>query len=407
MSTVEFIMPDIGEGLSEAEIVKWCIAEGDSVIRDQTVVEVETDKSIVGIPAPADAVIEKCLVPEGDMVQIGAALFRFVPKDTAAPKSVAAVAVSPQPPASIPAGASDVPATITRVRVLASPATRKLALDRGIDLGDVVGSGPGGRVTKDDVLGHRTESGTERPAHVTPPQPTTTQPSDRGVALRGLRRQIARTMTESWQTVPHITDFREVDATGLTQTRDALRRHLSGDVKLTFLPILVKAVTVALRRNPVFNASVDMAAEEITYHGRINVGIATATPDGLIVPVLKDADTLPISEISRQIDWLSTRARERSSKPDELNDGTFTISNFGSFGGWLATPIIRPPEAAIAGFGRIREQVVAVDGQPVVRSILPVCVSADHRLIDGDAMGAFLSTLSELLTEPVLMIEGA
>lgn len=423
MSEVEFRLPDVGEGLSEGEIVQWHVQPGSTVTRDQVLVDVETDKSIVELPSPVNGVVARLGAEIGDVLQVGAVLVVLETTEkpaaevrdaqaAAGPVSHAAAPAAPSSPEPVPADPPvEAPAAGVRSpRVLASPSTRKLALERGIDLSKVTGSGDGGRITKDDVLRF-----TEAPAPAAPFRPVGVDPgppaapvasSDEVVPLRGLRRQIARTMTQSWTEVPHITEFREVDATGLVAARALLRPRLERDgVAFTYLPLLVKAVVATLREHPKFNASVDMTAETISYRARWNIGLATTTDDGLIVPVLKDADTRSLSDIAKQIELLAGAARDRTVTVDQTSQGTFTVTNFGTFGGWIATPIIRPPEAAIAGFGRIRDAVVARDGVPVVRPMLPLSVSADHRLIDGNDMGGFLNTLIGYLTDPVLMLE--
>lgn len=442
MSELEFRLPDVGEGLSEGEIVEWHVEPGSTVTRDQVLVDVETDKSIVELPSPVNGTVVRLGAAVGDVLEVGAVLVvletderspvssRGAPPAPAAPAPAApaasAAADAPEPaarPAPAPTALPDPPSAVEeasgpRRRVLASPATRKLALELGIDLSSVAGSGDGGRVTKDDVLAH--SQAPAAPAQGPAPTPVadsdgtgaaaprTPAPElvDEVVPLRGLRRQIAKSMTRSWTEVPHITEFREVDATGLVAARALLRPRMERDgVPFTYLPLLVKAVVATLRHHPKFNASVDMTAETISYHGRRNIGLATTTDAGLIVPVLKDADTRSLSDIARQIQLLADAARDRTVTTDQTSQGTFTITNFGTFGGWIATPIIRPPEAAIAGFGRIRDAVVAVDGQPVVRPTLPLSVSADHRLIDGNDMGSFLTMLIDYLTDPVLLLE--
>jgi pyruvate/2-oxoglutarate dehydrogenase complex dihydrolipoamide acyltransferase (E2) component len=201
-----------------------------------------------------------------------------------------------------------------------------------------------------------------------------------------------------------------VDASALVAARRRLAEHLAEqlgpDVRFSYLPLLIKAVVTTLASAPKFNASLDLEEETVTYHGRRNIGVATATDDGLIVPVLHDADQLGLAEIADRVAALAQAARSRSLTVDQTAKGTCTVTNFGSFGGWIATPIIRPPEAAIVGFGRIADRVVAVDGVPAVRPVLPVSVSADHRLIDGDDLGAFLNRLTALLTDPILLLAG-
>lgn len=429
MKSLEFKLPDVGEGLSEAEIVEWFVGEGSRVGRDQVVVEVETEKSIVGIPASQDGMITRHGGQVGDVIEVGAVLFVLSPDGPAAGKPADAgetdIAddVADRQRLESPSLVTVQPASLgldspgaPKGRPLASPATRQLALQLGVDLSAVTPSGPASRITSDDV--RTTASAASQPtgpdnSEQAPVPPMVTAPTRPGleghvVPLRGLRRQIAKTMTTAWQTVPHITDIREIDATNLVAARNRLREYLELDGRpFTFLPLFVKATVAALKKYPVFNATVDMETETITYHGRYNIGLATATDDGLIVPVLKDADTLMLSEISQQIETLTSRARARKSSPSELNEGTLTITNFGSFGGWIATPIIRPPESAIVGFGRIRDRVLADHGQPVVRPVLPLSVSGDHRLIDGDSMGGFLNLMTELLTDPILLIERA
>jgi pyruvate/2-oxoglutarate dehydrogenase complex dihydrolipoamide acyltransferase (E2) component len=232
------------------------------------------------------------------------------------------------------------------------------------------------------------------PAAPTPhaPPPRTPVRADQVIPLRGVRRTIARTMTEAWQTIPHIVDYREADATALLAWRN--REH----VKIT--PLLLRVAVEALRRHPYVNASIDLEREEITLHGDYNVGIATATPDGLIVPVLHGADSKSLAELSDEIDELTTAARERTLRPEQLAGGTFTLDNYGSLGGWLGTPIIKPGEVAILGVGRVQDRPVAVDGQVVVRPIVVLAVSGDHRVLDGHTLGAFASDVVALIEDP-------
>lgn len=421
MSELEFRLPDVGEGLGEGEIVEWHVEPGSTVTRDQVLVDVETDKSIVELPSPVNGTVVRLGAAVGDVLEVGAVLVVLETEErtpVSGHGAPAAPAAAVAPPAAAPAApaapAQPAAGAGASGRVLASPATRKLALELGIDLSAVAGSGDGGRVTKDDVLAHSSAPAAAEPTSPAPSTASGARPAraavpalkDELVPLRGLRRSIAKSMTKSWTEVPHITEFREVDATALVAARTLLRPRMERDgVAFTYLPLLVKAVVATLREHPKFNASVDMTAETIQYHGRRNIGLATTTDAGLIVPVLKDADTLSLSETAREIEVLANAARDRSVSTDQTSQGTFTITNFGTFGGWIATPIIRPPEAAIAGFGRIRDAVVAVDGQPVVRPTLPLSVSADHRLIDGNDMGGFLTMLIDYLTDPVLMLE--
>lgn len=441
MSSFEYRLPDVGEGLDAAEIITWHVSVGDAVVPDQVLADVETDKSVVEVPSPVEGAIAELTGAPGDLIDVGAVFAIITVADDAAYESAPA---SPPPPdegdpyatmaapeaettatssqdgggdESSSAGAGDGGAPVTPRRVLASPATRRLALGLGVDLASVRGSGPVGRVTKDDVQRHVDDAGSSyagsEPAVDDDPTSAATGPTPPEsrettvTPLRGLRRQIAKNMVASWTSVPHITDFREVDATALVAARRTVNAHLADsgrDEKITFLPFLVRAVSIALATSPKFNASLDMEGEEITYFGPRNIGLAVSTDAGLFVPVLKNSQATSLVGISQASEALADRARNRTITSEEMSDGTFTITNYGSYGGWLGTPIIRPPEAAIAGFGRIEDRVVAVDGAPAVKPILPLAVSADHRLIDGADMGVFLRTLTNLLEDPVRMM---
>jgi pyruvate dehydrogenase E2 component (dihydrolipoamide acetyltransferase) len=225
---------------------------------------------------------------------------------------------------------------------------------------------------------------------------------DERVPLRGLRRRIAESMALSWRTIPHITGMDEVEVSGLVALRERLNARLQGQgVHLSYLPFIVKAAVAALKQHPMVNASLDETAQEILYHHRYNIGIATATADGLIVPVVHDADRRTLRELAAEINSLSEQARSRAIALSALQDGTFTITNFGSLGGWLGTPIIRPGEAAILGVGRIQDRPWVVDGRLEVRPVLALSFAADHRLIDGDVSTAFMRTMTGYLNDPL------
>lgn len=429
---VEFHVPDVGEGLSEVEIVAWRVTIGDAVTEDQILAEVQTDKSVVELPCPGSGTVRRLGGEVGEVLPVGAVLVvldivdvggeQAPPQQPPPELGPAEPAPAGQPgPVPVPVGGDTLaepdgeseggPTGRRARRVKTSPAVRRLAVEQGVDLAALSGSGPGGRVTRADVeaaAGATPRPEAPREAPQTPSRPPSTVPapsaSDEVVPLRGLRRRIATTMTQAWA-VPHITEFREVPAVALVAAQRRLREHRGG--RFTVLPLLVKAVVIALRAHPGFNARLDMEREEITYLGRYDIGVATATEDGLVVPVLRDAGGRSLFELADEIDALAQAARDRTLGVDQTAAGTFTISNYGSFGSWMGTPIIRPSEAAIAGFGRIRDAVVAVDGQPVVRPTLPVAVSADHRLNDGHHLAAFLDTLSTLLSDPVLLLGDA
>ncbi len=417
MSDYRFNLPDIGEGLGEGEIVRWLVETGSPVRADQIMVEVETDKAVVEIPAPVSGTLKTVGGGPGDVIAVGT-LLAVIGTDGA---DALAAPAAPEPPAPAPTvePAPIAPAAAALpgkrpARVSAAPATRKRAVELGVDIATVSGTGPQGRITKEDV--ERAVSGAAAPTAIpaAAPAPAMARPTtvhvpppervDEVVPLRGLRKTIAESMTASLQ-VPHITDWYRAEASELVATRAALKDEFAAQgVKLTFLPFFIKACVLALQRVPSMNAVLDMEKGEITYRKRFNIGVATATEAGLIVPVLHDADLKSIIELAVEINELAELTRSRKVPRERLIDGTFTITNFGSYGARMGTPIIRPPEAAIAGFGAIRDEVVPVDGAPAVRPILPVCASTDHRLNDGEQLWAFVRTVSEMLERPARIL---
>ena len=406
MTDYEFKLPDIGEGLSEGEIVRWHVTIGDTVKADQDLVDIETDKAVVEIPAPVSGVVKTLAGEPGDIIKVGGVL-AVIEAEGGAKAAAPAEVKNPTEAVPAPPAAVQSKGDGRAKRVLASPATRKLAVELGVDLAAVVGTGSGGRVTREDVERATKGVGVGVSAPTAGKPATVARPEgkDEVVRLRGLRRQIAKSMTESWRHIPHVFDFKEVDASQLIRAREGLQAEYDeSGIKLTFLPFFIKAAARALGRHPNFNASIDMEREELIYHHRINVGFATATPDGLIVPVIHDAETKSLPELAREIETLAEVARARKASVEQLSGGTFTISNYGSYGAWLGTPLIRPPEVAIAGFGRIQDTVVAIEGQPAVRPILPMVLSMDHRVNDGEQLGAFVATLTAYLSDPIRLL---
>ncbi len=401
MSDYRFDLPDVGEGLGEGEIVHWHVGEGDSVAADQIVVDIQTDKAVVEIPAPVAGTIKTLGGAVGATVPVGAML---VVIETDGERPAAAREAEPSPPAA-PAPATGKPVKAKGKRVLASPATRRLARELGVDLTTLSGTGSRGQITKDDVE----RAGKAPPAAA--PQDAPAAPvsapagEDRVEPLRGLRRRIALTMAAAWREIPHILTFHEIDAANLVAARRALIAEFEPEgIKPSYLPIVMKACAAALRRHPRFNASLNLEAGEIVYRHRVNIGFAAATPDGLIVPVVHDADRKPVLALAREIAALAEAARARKVTVEQLRGGTFTISNYGSYGGHFGTPIIRPPEVAILGVGAIRETVVPIDGAPAVRPNLPLVVSTDHRLNDGAHLGDFAAAIGDYLRDPVRLL---
>ena len=412
MGIVNFKLPDVAEGIDAAEILEWKVAVGERISEHQPLVEVETDKAVVVVPCPTHGLVESLCFEAGERAPVGAVIARFeVPAggDEETDKVEERELEMPDPPDVTPAkgvaAAEPSPAARADGRApLASPATRKLARESGVDLAEVAGSGPNGRISRQDVETH---------AHAPTARATTLQPlslEDRIVPLRGIRRSIAVRLSKAWQEVPHVIDYREVDATALLVARDRLRSRAASREQvgvaaaLTITPILVKLTCQALAEHPYVNASIDMEAEEIRLHGAIHVGVATSTEEGLMVPVIHDAHEKTIVEIALEIAELASAARERRLKPDQLRGATFTVNNFGGLGIWLGTPIISPPQVANLGIGRLQERVVALGGEAVIRKILTLSVSGDHRVLDGSTLASFVSDVCELILEPTLLL---
>jgi pyruvate dehydrogenase E2 component (dihydrolipoamide acetyltransferase) len=434
----EFKLPDVGEGIHEAEIVKWLVKVGDTVTLNQPILEIQTDKAIVEIPAPTGGKVTEIRAAEGSLAHVGDILIIIEPTNgqtnnrSRSPAALSKTRVRAQSEATLQAKATGL-ATGPGQRVLAAPYVRKLARELGVDLAKVPGSGPAGRVLPDDlqrfVEGRTAEpEPTPPPAKpkpiAAPPEPPpglekiSVQPVQmpalpatprRGEEisqeepLQGLRRRIAERMELAWK-VPQVTSFDEVDAARLV----ALRHHLKAEVekrglRLTYLPFIIKAVVQALKEFPYINASLDMEQQKIYRHHYYHIGIATAVPDGLLVPVIRHADQISLLQLAGELARLADLAQQRKLGVEELSGSTFTITNFGSFGSYQGTPIVNPPEAAILGIGRIEERAVAINGQVEVRPTLPLALSFDHRLIDGAVAGQFLRRLKTLLADPNLL----
>ena len=412
---VDYKLADVGEGIAEAEVIEWLVAVGDTVSEDQPVVVVETDKSQIEIPAPVSGKVLEISAVAGDVLAVGSSLMKIEASGKVADDISAHVSHSiptPNVPTSTEKSesASAPGVRATNVRPLASPSTRRLAASLGVSLENVSGSGPNGQITADDVQSAATggaskpeETATATTVHVA--MPTVSEPGVTVIPLRGLRRQIAASMSEALA-IPHILEFKEIDATSLLALRSELAKDFEAQgQKLSVTPFLMRACVLALAKHQTFNARFDSKAAQIAQFENVNLGFATATDDGLIVPVIQKAQNLTVLELARETDNLAGLAKSRKATLEQLSGGTFTLTNFGSFGTWLGTPIIHPPEVAIAGFGRITEKVLAVDGIPTVRMVLPIVVAADHRVNDGAHVGAFVSEIAELLLHPLSLLE--
>lgn len=428
-----FILPDLGEGVHEAELIAWKVKVGDTVSEHQTLAEMETDKALVEVPSPRAGVISQLHGKEGEILNVGNPLVTYegggasAKPAPAAPKKEATTeerkdagtvvgAVSDEP-LFTPSGGG---------KALASPAVRKLAKDLGVDINAIAGTGLAGRVTDKDVraassgggqtrqaapsapsrapapapapssngsMGHASSAPTTRP-QIAPPKPGETQK----IPFRGVRRTIANRLRHSMSTAVHFTAMDEADVTAL----DVMRKRVaaaSGE-KVSFLPFVVAAVCRALRQYPALNATVDDEHEEILRHHSIHMGIATDTEHGLTVPVLPDADAMGVLELGRSITALANSARDRSIPREQLMGSTFTVSNVGSYAGRFATPVINYPEVAILALGRVREGVVVKNGGMHIAKLMPLSLACDHRVVDGAEGVMFLARVMELLQTP-------
>jgi pyruvate dehydrogenase E2 component (dihydrolipoamide acetyltransferase) len=385
---IDVTLPDVGEGIAEAQILEWLVALGQTVTEDQPIVLISTDKAAVELPAPTSGILREQAVQIGATVTVGSLLARIEASREAAEKLTSGLAEGP---------------TRTSMRssgVAAAPSTRLLARQLQVDLGGLLGSGPNGRILDDDVRKAATEKNASTRWQSLQGSRAVRE-SDTCVPLSRIRLAVARATAASWREVPHIVEFRQIDATQLQRAKQVCSSRVEDEGRrLTFLSFFVKAAAIALARHPTFNARLDMACEQIICSGHHNIGIATATDAGLIVPVLRNVENLSIMEIALALESLIDRTRRQVLSPSDMAEGSFTITNFGSYGTWLGTPIIRAPEVAIVGFGRIQQAVLAIDGAAVVRPVLPISAATDHRVHDGRHLAAFLDTLTEVLSDP-------
>jgi pyruvate dehydrogenase E2 component (dihydrolipoamide acetyltransferase) len=419
----EFHLPDIGEGVVEGEIVAWRVAEGDTVTLDQPIVEVMTDKATVEIPSPRAGRITKINYQAGQICPVGQVL--VVIDDGAAGAATAAPAASANgnghgrhAPRAADAPVSTLPITVIdasagRARALATPATRRLARQLGVELTTVTPTGKRGRITSEDVK--RTAAGEVAPAAaaaghaMVPARAYAPQAIARGgeeerIPFRGVRKRIAETMTRSTHTAAHFTYVEEVDMTELVAVRERARTKAADrGVKLTYLPFIVKAVVSGLKKWPMLNASLDESTQELVRKKYYHIGIAAQGPQGLAVSVVRDADHRSIFDLAREIDRLGEAVRTGTATRDDLVGSTFTISSLGKLGGVMATPIINFPEVAIVGVHKIEERPAVRDGQIVIRALMNLSISVDHRLADGWDGAMFLQDVKTLLEDPTTM----
>lgn len=402
---IEIRLPAIGEGIAEGEIIEWRVAPGDAVSQDQILLEVLTDKASVEIPSPQAGVVAELLFSPGDLVPVGSVIVRLHqahPVNTAALTPATASLQTPEIP----------PAAVAGEGVMATPAVRQRARELGVDLTQIQGSGPFGRITLEDLeqgsalLSTSPAVSVAAPASVVvsvPEVPATLamRSTEERIPLRGIRRKIAEQMVRAKFTAPDFLYADEVDLTELVAFRQEVAPALKqAGIKLTYLPFVIKAVASALKAYPTLNASLEEDTQELILKRYYHLGVATASPQGLLVPVIRDADRLSIRELAQEIERLSAAVREGRAKAEELRGSTFTITNIGAIGGLISAPIINYPEVAILAFNKIYQKPVVWQGEIVPRWVCTFSLSVDHRVVDGADAAYFLRHIQQLLENP-------
>jgi pyruvate dehydrogenase E2 component (dihydrolipoamide acetyltransferase) len=405
----EFRLPDIGEGVVEGEIVKWHVKPGQDVKEDDPLVEVMTDKATVMIPSPKKGKILETRGDEGSIIKVGAVMLTLDTGDGSSAPVASAPAPATKESTPRPAEKSASSDTKQGNRALATPAVRKIAQDMGIDINLVTGTGPGGRVSREDVLQYAgsSKSVTAASSATSEREPLrvyTGKEEIEEIPLRGLRKKIAEKMVQSKQHAPHYTYVDEIDMTEMVKLRAAANDIASkSNLKLSYLPFIIKAVIAGLKKFPLLNASLDEEKGKIILKHFYNIGIGVATPDGLTVVVVKHADQRSIPEIAQEITRLSEAARENRAALEDLKGSTITITSLGMAGGIFATPIINYPEVAIIGIHKIEPKPVVRDSQIVIRQMMNLSLSFDHRVVDGAVGAEFCGFIKKYLESPALL----
>jgi pyruvate dehydrogenase E2 component (dihydrolipoamide acetyltransferase) len=397
----EFKLPDIGEGVVEGEIIQWLIKEGETIDEDQAMVEVMTDKATVEIPSPVAGKVISTFGKEGEIVEVGATMVVIeTGKET---PTVHTVQTGHAPKATPPKRPAE-RGKQTSSRVLATPAIRRLAREKKVDLDLINGTGPRGRITRKDVESFTAVKSSDLPPPVsarTEPTPSE-QVAGESIPYRGLRKKIGDHLVAAKRFAPHFTYVEEVDVTQLVQLRTKYLEARPG-ARLTYLPFFIKAVTAGLKKFPLLNATLDEEKRLIHLKHEYNIGIATATDEGLIVPVVKNADRLTLLELAAEVTRLTEEARKGSAKLEDLRGGTFTLTSLGPLGGIVATPIINYPEVGILGIHKISQKPVVVDGEIVIRDRMNLSLSLDHRVVDGLVGAKFMHSIIPMIENPGLL----
>ncbi|ELA67877.1 2-oxo acid dehydrogenase subunit E2 [Enterococcus faecium] len=428
----QFKLPDIGEGIAEGEIVKWFVKPGDTINEDDTLLEVQNDKSVEEIPSPVTGTVKNVIVPEGTVANVGDVLVEIdAPGHNSAPSTSAPSAEAPKEKVETSGSASVVEAADPNKRVLAMPSVRQFAREKDVDISQVTATGKGGRVTKEDIENFLAGAPSSAPAKSEAPEAATPKEAapaaeskpaepakpfksnlgdlEERVAMTPTRKAIAKAMVNSKHTAPHVTLHDEVEVSKLWDNRKRFKEVAAANgTKLTFLPYVVKALTATVKKYPVLNASIDDANQEIVYKHYYNIGIATDTDHGLYVPNVKDADRKGMFAIADEINEKAKLAHDGKLSAEDMRNGTITISNIGSVGGGWFTPVINYPEVAILGVGTIAQQpIVNAEGEIVVGRVMKLSLSFDHRIVDGATAQQAMNNIKRLLADPeLLMMEG-
>lgn len=427
MAKFEYRFPELGEGLHEGEIIKMHIKPGDTVTDEDIIMEVQNDKAVVEVPCPVNGKVQEVFGTDGAVFRVGQVVAVIdaegdIPDQGDAPAHEEPEAAAPAPAEAAPAASAAAPAASAAPaapdrEVLATPSVRKFAREQGIDIAQVPGTGKAGKITREDVEAFKNggapaastapaaESAAATSVKAAAPTEIPQGADEERVPFKGIRKAISNAMVKSAYTAPHVTIMDEVDVTELVAFRTRMKPVAEKKgIKVTYLPFIVKALVAASRKFPALNASIDEVNNEIVYKKHYDIGIATDTDNGLIVPVIKDADRKSIWMIAESISDLALRGREGKLSANEMKGSTISISNIGSAGGMFFTPIINYPEVAILGTGRISEKPVVRDGEVVVAPVMALSLSFDHRLIDGATAQNFMNYIKQLLANPELLV---
>jgi len=426
-----FNFPDIGEGLEEGTILEWYVIKGQAIKAGQPLVNMETDKIVTDIPSPKAGTIVAIYGNVGETIHVGSPLVEIEIEGVFGAEAVAVIKdKEPVKTEAIEEEGAGVVGTMElagknaylaasdegsskpkveekpAVKAQATPLARAMAKDLGIDINRIIGTGPSGRVTKEDIQNFKPAKQLQDHTQkqdlqvlALSPDAVTYEP------LSQIRKTIAKNMLNSKQSAAHMSLFEEVEISELISIREKFKKPFSEkNVKLTYLPFIIKATVEALKQHRQLNSQIDLENDRMIFKNRYNIGIAVDTPEGLVVPVIKDADKLSILQIARKITELSDKARDRKLSLDDMKEGTFTLTNYGSIGGIFATPVINYPQAGILGIGRIVKKPVVKDNQLAIGNVLPLSLSVDHRIVDGGEASRFINRIMEFLADPVLML---